>query len=240
MDGHGGSNGATEAFANGSLVDGADVRSFGRALREAREAQGLSRAFIAELLEVSEAAVLTWEQHTVPEPGSFKKLIESFPALAVFDRNTLTAKRSFAVHLRMLREGRGLSRLALAKLTDVDASTVRGWERGTKPRTEQVARLLGVFPELEQSFLSRRRSARRSVRGAETAAVKNHPASGEPEQSFTGGGALFHLHALVRAEVAPHVVWLLRSVAAGQCSAKTLVEMLSLATGTTDSDRCDG
>ena len=52
-----------------------------------------------------------------------------------------------ASELRLLREGRGLSQLALATLIGVEQSTVARWEQGAKPRethARALASALGI------------------------------------------------------------------------------------------------
>lgn len=121
-------------------------------VKRVRDALGLTQAELAELLDVSGAAVTSWETgHTRPNRENRKKLadLQQKPRAEVEEEleeagiSAAASRELSPDEVRRIREEAGLSQRELADRIGVSVNSVSNWETGrTSPRRSSVRKLL--------------------------------------------------------------------------------------------------
>jgi transcriptional regulator with XRE-family HTH domain len=117
----------------------------GPMLTRAREAAGLSRSQLAEVVGVKPDVVGLWEGRGVTPAAHHLPKVAAAVRLDVFD---LYSPPGGTGGLSALRLRAGLSQRRLAQLIATPQTTLSGWERGSTPlpaeKTGVLAEVLGV------------------------------------------------------------------------------------------------
>jgi transcriptional regulator with XRE-family HTH domain len=107
-------------------------------LKKARLERGLGQERVAEELGVSVSTLINWERnHTRVATRFIPKVV------AFLGYDPREEAEPLGLRIRVLREMKGLSQVALAARLGVNASTVVAWERG---------RVRRLFPAVRKRF----------------------------------------------------------------------------------------
>ena len=115
--------------------------TLGEHIRKTRTDAGIKQSEAAAAIGVTESTVWNWEV------GGFEPEIRHWPAIFAFlGRDPRPKPTTLGESLIHYRTGKGWARPVLAKLLNVDPSTLARWERGKKaplgPHMARVAELL--------------------------------------------------------------------------------------------------
>ena len=136
--------------------DGVPKPAFGHfngpKLSRAREASGLSRSQLAEVVGVKPDVVGLWEGRGVTPAAPHLRKVALAVQLDVFE---LYCPPKVPDGLAALRLRAGLSQRKLAQLIATPQTTLSGWERGTSPLpVEKAARLANALGVSEGALLN--------------------------------------------------------------------------------------
>jgi transcriptional regulator with XRE-family HTH domain len=121
------------------------LKTWGDHVTKRRLEQGLLQREVARDLGVDETTIHNWER------GHSDPALRFIPAIIRFLGYTLgtPTANSFGERIASIRRIQGLSQKRLAKMLEVDPSTVARWERGAvEPSTPLFVRLRKSFPQL--------------------------------------------------------------------------------------------
>jgi len=116
------------------------LETLGEHLRARRLDLKLHQREVAALLSVNEASVWTWENNRTKPELRFIPRITEFLGYSPF-----TLSHSIGERLRNCRLRMGLSQKELAKMLEVNESSIRNWESGRTHPTGRYLKLLGLF-----------------------------------------------------------------------------------------------